>query len=134
MTDRELKKLSRADLLELLLEQMKENERLSVQLKETREKLQKKELDIQNAGSIAQASLQLNGVFEAAQAACDQYLENIKRLHDEQIKTCEQIERATQRKCRQILAEAERLSLEYRKGLNQKTQLHEEPPPSQENA
>ena len=32
----------------------------------------------QEAGSIAEASLKLNKVFEAAQQAADQYLENIR--------------------------------------------------------
>lgn len=39
MTDRELKKLSRADLLELLLEQRRINARLYMELQETKEKL-----------------------------------------------------------------------------------------------
>ena len=32
---------------------------------------------IENSGSIAEAALKLSGIFEAAQAAADQYLENI---------------------------------------------------------
>ena len=39
MTDRELRKLSRAELLELLLEESRENERLRAQLQEMNEKL-----------------------------------------------------------------------------------------------
>lgn len=80
MTDRELRKLSRAELLEMLLEQSKEVEGLKAQLKEVREQLEDKRIAIDNAGSIAQAALQLNGIFEAAQKAADQYLENIEQL------------------------------------------------------
>ena len=39
MNDSELKKLSRADLLQLLLDERRENERLQLKLKENEEKL-----------------------------------------------------------------------------------------------
>ena len=84
MTDRELKKLSRAELLELLLQQSKEIERLQAQLQRAREILSSREIRLQTAGSIAEAALALNGVFEAAQRAADQYLENVRRLAGEQ--------------------------------------------------
>lgn len=84
MTDRELKKLSRAELLELLLEANLENERLREQLDKTKELLDSKDIKIKNAGSIAEAALELNGVFEAAQRAAEQYLENIRCMAEEQ--------------------------------------------------
>ncbi len=82
MTNQDLKKLSRADLLELLLEERRENERLRAVLKKACEKLADKKVRIDNAGSIAEAALRLNGVFEAAEAAASQYLDNVKRLAD----------------------------------------------------
>lgn len=78
MTDKELKRLKRVDLLELLIAQSRENERLRKELEETRRELETKELKLEQAGSIAEAALQLNGVFEAAQAAADQYLLSVK--------------------------------------------------------
>lgn len=77
MNERELKKLSRADLLELLIEQVKENERLTVRLAEKEAQLQERRITLEKAGSIAEAALALNGVFAAAQAAADQYLESL---------------------------------------------------------
>ena len=41
---------------------------------------------LKEVGSIAEASLKINKVFESAQLAADQYLENIKRLLKEQEK------------------------------------------------
>lgn len=37
-------------------------------------------IELEEAGSIAMAALQLNGVFETAQKAAEQYLENIREL------------------------------------------------------
>ena len=79
MTDRELKRLTRAELLEMLLIQSKEKRVLEEELRKAREKLKEKELMIAESGSIAEAALRLNHVFEAAQKAADQYLENVKR-------------------------------------------------------
>lgn len=78
MTEKELRRLSRTDLLEMLLEQSKEVQRLQQELEETKRKLEDRRLMEQEAGSIAEAALRINKVFEAAQQAADQYLENIR--------------------------------------------------------
>lgn len=78
MTDAELKKLKRNELLQLLIEQSKEVEALKAQLKEKNRLLEDRRINIENSGSIAEAALKLNKVFEAAQEAADQYLYSIK--------------------------------------------------------
>ncbi len=83
MTEKELRKLKRIEILELLLEQSRENERLKEQLAEMNKKLEDKEIAIKESGSIAEAALKLNGIFEAAQKAADQYLENLKNQTDQ---------------------------------------------------
>jgi len=90
MTDNNLKHLSRLELLELLLEQGRQleaaNEKnllLEEENAALKSKLESREILLAEAGSIAKASLQMNGVFEAAQKAADQYLENIQRLERE---------------------------------------------------
>jgi len=80
MTDKELRRMSRSELLELLVFQMEENEKLKKQLDKANRKLQSRSIMIEESGSIAEAALKLNGVFEAAEAAAQQYLENIRRL------------------------------------------------------
>lgn len=83
MTDKELRKLSRIDLLELLLEKSRENEKLKEELEQVKAQLDDRKINIEKAGSIAEAALALNGVFQAAQAAADQYLENLRRISGE---------------------------------------------------
>ncbi|MDY4970951.1 MAG: DNA repair protein [Lachnospiraceae bacterium] len=83
MTDKELHKLKRAELLEMLIEQQKELLDVKQRLEEAEKKLKSRDLVISRAGSIAEAALQLNGVFEAAQKAADQYLANVKKLAGE---------------------------------------------------
>lgn len=113
MTERELSKLSRSDLLELLLAQRKENEQLRCILDETQAKLADRTLKIDNAGSIAEASLQLSGIFAAAQDSCQFYIDNIKFLSERQAQMCQQMERDTREKCDRMVAEAEQKAQQY---------------------
>ena len=83
MTDKQLRKLSRIELLEMLIQHSKEITRLQEQLEEAHELLEDKYIAIDNAGSIAEASLQINGVFSAAQQAADQYLQNVSLRQNE---------------------------------------------------
>lgn len=78
MTEKQLKKLSRRELLEMLVVQTRKVEQLERQLEEANRKLDDKMITIENSGSLADAVMQLNGVFEAAQKAAEQYLENIR--------------------------------------------------------
>lgn len=129
MTEKELHKLRKQDLLQLLLTQGREaaelqaqiknlsvslteaeagNERLKAKLDEKDELIEKlksrldekdaridkwkrvlkawranRQIELEEAGSIAEASLKLNKVFEAAQKAADQYLYNLKQRCEE---------------------------------------------------
>ena len=78
MGGRELRKLRRVELLELLLEERRENEELRQQVRKLEEQLADKNLKVAAAGTLAEAALRLNGVFEAADRAAVQYLENIR--------------------------------------------------------
>ncbi len=77
MTDKELRRLSRSELLEMLIAQMQENEKLKQSLEEANAALSNRRIVIEQAGTMAEAALRLNGVFEAADEAARQYLENI---------------------------------------------------------
>ena len=108
MTDKELQKLSRSALLEMLLEQSRENDRLRAQVEKLARQLSDRQLKIDQAGSIAEASMQINQVFEAAQAAAEQYLENIRTLSGRQEQICRQLEEESTQKANALLAETER--------------------------
>ena len=107
MTERELRKLSRSDLLELLLDQRKENEQLRCLLDQAEARLADRTIEIDKAGSLAEASLQLSGIFSAAQESCQYYLDNIRHLSERQTVICQQMEAETKERCDRMVAEAE---------------------------
>lgn len=78
MTDRELRRLTREDLLDIIYELQQRTQRLEQENETIRKQLSDRTMKLENAGSIAEAALAVNGVFEAAQAAADQYLAQVR--------------------------------------------------------
>ena len=78
---KKIKKLKRIDLLEILLAQSKRIDELEEELAEKKHQLASKRIKIREIGTLAEASLQLNQIFEDADAAARQYLHNIRRLN-----------------------------------------------------
>lgn len=113
MTKKELRRLSRGDLLEMLIDQSVELEGVRERCTAAEAALAQRELALSKAGSIAEAALQLNGIFEAAEAAAQQYLEELQALQqrqstmeaDAQLK-CEQMLEETRRRCEEMEREA----------------------------
>lgn len=116
MTNRDLKKLSRAELLEMLIAQSKEVADLKERLNDAEERLADRQIRIDSAGSIAEASLALNGVFEAAQKAAEQYLENIRRQAD----MCAETERQSRERAEKLLSSAKLRCSEMEANTQQK--------------
>lgn len=80
--EKELKKLSRLQLVDLLIESSEENERLQALVQQLSQELESRRLQCERAGNIAQAALQLNGVFEAAQRAADDYVRAVRQRYE----------------------------------------------------
>ena len=106
MTEKELKKLSRSDHVEMLMEQTTRVRELEDQLEDANRILERRDIAIDEAGSIAEAALKLNGVFEAAQAAGEQYLENIRNLSERQEALCARREEESMKRAEKILEKA----------------------------
>lgn len=130
MTEKEIKKLNRKQLLELLLKQTERADMLEKKLNEAEKKLEDKTLAEAEAGSIAEAALKLNGIFEAADAAAAQYLKNIENLSKNQNLLLERREaksiakinallKQTEKKCTMREAEAEQKVRDLEKRANE---------------
>ena len=106
MTDKEFKRLSRSQLIEIIYQfQLKqdeliaENERLSKELADKR-------LRIKQAGNIAEAALAVNNVMQDAQNAAQQYLDEIRVMHGELEAECAAIRQKAVDEAAEILARA----------------------------
>lgn len=88
MTEKELKRLSRKELLQMMLLQAEENERLREELEQLKTQLNETEITAKQAGSIAEAAMEIHKVFDAAQAAANTYLHSIQQMQSRQEAYC----------------------------------------------
>ena len=79
MEKKELKRISRKELLELLLKQTTRIEELEKELYKTKKSLNDKKISLENTGNIAEASLIITDLFKKTEEACNIYKENIER-------------------------------------------------------
>lgn len=107
MTDKELRRMSRRELLEMLIFQTTEVERLQSELAQAQSALLDRRITIEKAGSIAEASLQLSGIFDAAQSAAEQYLENLRQMNSQQQAIAQKIQADAKQKADAMIAEAD---------------------------
>ena len=84
MAEHELKKMSRGELLTLLMDMEKENSRLKQLVEKQKAELESKEVNLKDAGTMAEAALRLNHVFEDADRAAAEYLEILKESSSKQ--------------------------------------------------
>ena len=124
MNENELRRKSRSELCELLLAEMKktaglESELSSVRLQladsrkqaeELNARLEDKKVQLEEAGSIADASLKLTAVFTEAQSAAQIYLDSIADMKARQEEVCRQKELESTQQAEELLAKTKSLS------------------------
>ena len=82
MTDKEFKRLGRAQLLDIIYQLQLQVDELTEKNKRLELALEDRRLRIDNAGSLAAAALEINDFFSNAQVAAEQYLNEIKALRE----------------------------------------------------
>ena len=83
MTDKEFKRLSRAQLIEIIYQLQLQIDKLNEEKQAVENELEDKRLRLQSAGNIAEAALEINDCFRSAQNAAEQYLNEIKAIREE---------------------------------------------------
>lgn len=84
MTDKEFKRLSRAQLIDIIYQLQLKQEELTADNEELAKALEDRRLRVSEAGNIAEAALEIHKVMRAAQDAAEHYMEEIRlRVDDE---------------------------------------------------
>ena len=113
MTDKELKRLSRAQLIDIIYQFQLQLDQLTEQNQALERELADKRLRLQEAGNIAEAALAMNDCFRSAQNAAEQYLEEIKTIRQETEAQRRQILAAAQAEAEAIVAGAKNTQGDY---------------------
>ena len=112
MADRELRHMRRTELVEIIFALKQSEDQLKAENADLTAKLEQRQIHLDSAGSIAQAALELNHVFEAAQAAGDDALQAQAKAEADQILAqaraeAEQLKAQTKRECDALTEAAE---------------------------
>ena len=80
--EKDLTKLKKKEILEIMVRQGEEIDRLNARIAELEKELEENKIEKDKVGSIAEASLAVTKVFEEADKAAKIYLENIRRKYE----------------------------------------------------
>jgi len=108
MTDKELKKLKRSELLDILIYQTEQNRKLREELESANIALARRKIAIEKCGTMAEASLKISNVFESVDRAAKLYLENIEKRSRETDDICNQKIAEAERRAAEIIAAAKK--------------------------
>ena len=113
MTDKEFKKLSRSQLIDIIYQFQLQVDELTEQNQELERKLADKRLRLSSVGNIAEAALQINECLCSAQNAADQYLDEIKAIREETEAQRQGILAKAQAEADEIIAAAKKAQVDY---------------------
>ena len=113
MTDKEFKRLSRAQLIDIIYQLQVEIDKLNEEKQDLENELADKRLRLGNAGNIAQAALEINDCFRSTQNAAEQYLNEIKALREEAEAERKRILARAQAEADAIIADAKKTRCDY---------------------
>lgn len=103
MTNKEFKRLGRAQLIDIIYEFQLKQEELTAENEKLKEALSDRRLRVRKAGNIAEASLEIFNVMQSAQDAASLYLEEIRTLRNETKEKCQQLLEQAQQEAEAIL-------------------------------
>ena len=113
MTDKEFKRLSRAQLIEIIYQLQLQIDKLNEQTQELESELKDRRLRLSNAGNIADAALEINDCFRSAQNAAEQYLNEIKAIREETETERQRILKQARAEASEIISEAAKIRSDY---------------------
>ena len=120
MPDRELRHMRRTELVEIILALKQSEDQLRAENAALSAQLQERQIHIENAGSIAQAALELNKVFEAAQAAADEAQTEAANLKARTQQQCDAETEAAARKRAQTEADCKAMLARTQQEIQQR--------------
>ena len=109
MTDKEFKRLSRSQLIDIIYQLQLKQEELTAENEKLSKALADRRLRVSKAGNIADAALEIHNVMQAAQDAAAHYVEEIQMRVDEEY---QRILKKANNKATAIIEEAKKAAAE----------------------
>ena len=130
MFGKELKRLNRRELVEIIYQLKKNEQEKQAQIDALEEALQEKRICVSVAGSIAEAAVDITKVFSVAQTTADLYLHEIACRKEETEQECARLLREAREKAEALLADGQKrcneLEARYQRDYEKWQQLQSE--------
>ena len=108
MFNKELKKLSRRELVDLLYQMKKNEEQMQEEIAALQQAVEDKRLRISVAGSIAEAAMDITNLMSTAQMTADLYLREISCMKIDAEEECRRMIEDARKKADKIVADGEK--------------------------
>ena len=105
--NKELKKLSRRELVDIIYQLKKNEQDLQQEIDFLKAEIEDKRIKVSNAGSIAEASAAITDLFSTAQNTADLYLQEIEHIKEKTDEECARRLEEVNKKIYSILDEAQ---------------------------
>lgn len=131
MVSKELKRLSRRELVDIIYQLKKNEQELQDQIASLQESLQERRIRMSVAGSIAEAATDITNIFAAAQRTADLYLQEISCMKQDAQLECSKMLEDAKDQVVQILSDGEkqyaalnaRYEIDYKKWQQLQTEI-----------
>ena len=107
MISKELKKLSRRELVDIIYQLKKNEQQMQEKIAALEEALQEKRIRVSVAGSIAEAAADITNLFSTAQLTADLYLREIASMKADTERECAKMIEDARVRAEQIISGAE---------------------------
>ena len=130
MISKELKKLNRRELVDVIYQLKKNEEQMQEKIALLEAELQDRRMHLSVAGSIAEAATDITDIFSVAQSTADLYLNEIASMREDAKRECERMIEEAGKKVETIMADGRRqyeaLAARYRTDYKKWQQLRAE--------
>ena len=130
MISKELKKLNRRELVDVIYQLKKNEEQMQEKIASLEAELQDRRIHLSVAGSIAEAATDITGIFSVAQSTADMYLSEIASMKDDAQREYEKMIEEAKKKVELIMADGkgqyDALAARYRADYKKWQQLRAE--------
>ena len=105
MISKELKRLSRRELVDIIYQLKKNEQEMQEEIESLKTELQDKRIRISTAGSIADAAMSVTNVFSTAQMTADIYLREISCMREDADRECAKKIEEAEKRVRDVLTD-----------------------------
>lgn len=123
MAYKDLKHLSRSDLVEIIFRLRKNEAELQTKIEELQDRIDKREAELSQAGTVEESAQKVRAALETVQGAVNDYLIAVKSTNED----IRRMRRDTEQECRNMLETAKAEAEQIRNSLEMPNEFDLEP-------